>query len=188
MKNTSANGGQGSQQQLRGGINNPAWVEGGHKNNAAFAVGGWFWLEATGQGTIMATSEIFWTNDPGWAFTTMGASGLGFYARTGGSQGLIASVGTAVSRNAWHYLAMSIDEATGSIWFQVDGTVTLVGPGAFTLSDASASAGRLCIGSNIAGHWSLLLNSRCGAAFGWSGTLAPAKMPTVFNATRSRFE
>lgn len=190
MKNTSANGGQGSQQQLRGGIANPAWAENGHKNNAAFAVGGWFWLEATGQGTIMATSEIFWTNDPGWAFTTMSPlAGLGLYAipASSGSQGLIASAALPISASAWHYLAMSVDEATGSVWFQVDGTVTLVGPGAFTFNNTSGATNRLCIGSNIAGHWSLLQNSRCGAAFAWSGTLPPAKMPTVFNATRSRF-
>lgn len=189
MKNTSSGTGQASQQQLRGGINNPSWADNGHKNNAAFAVGGWFWLESNNQGTIFATSEIFWTNDSGWAFTTMGASGLGLYAKAAGSgsQALIASVGTAVSRNAWHYLAMSVDEANGSVWFQVDGTVTLVGPGAFSFDDTNAPDGRLCIGSNTVGHWSLGLNSRCAAAFGWSGVLAPAKMPTVYNVTRGRF-
>lgn len=163
----------------------PTFISSLHRNNGKGSLAGWFWMQNGGDTmTFFATSEIFWTNDQGFALAASGGANLGFWNRTGGSQGQILG-GADVLPGQWTFIAMGLDEAATQLYVQVDATQTLKTD--YTSADTTGPDGKMHIGTNSLAHWSNGLNWRWNCAFAWDDYMTPTEMLAVYNATKDRF-
>jgi hypothetical protein len=164
------------------------WMTNAHKDNAAFTFMFWFYADTLGT-TQMLTGTV---GSPGTGFrvrvTTSGYISLQAFnaSATVVDQDTSAEL-VPVTENAWNYVAVSIDEATGTdgIIFNVNGT-TVLDPSTYTSPSTGAAGNNLNLAAGGGANSPLLATNRLAMVCAWSRALSESSLNSLYNATNDR--
>lgn len=169
-----------------------SWWENLHKDSAAFTIAGWYRLVApttNGNGFLVTMTGAY--TDIGIAFGTSPTTSAPYVSgclyldcsNGSGTAALRAAGTTVVPDDSDVFIAVSFNEATGSLIFQVGAAQESLS--SKTYSSPSASAATYTLGLILAGGVaavaSEVLNRLYKAAF-WSTALSAADLTSIYNA------
>lgn len=172
---------------------NETWMQNLHKDNANYTLV--FFVYKVGVPTFLMSD-----NDGS------SSTGVLFSARSGGADRIeifiFNGVGTVLSKtsdsavppNAWHMIAVSLNEATGAGggFFYLDGAYAQVG-GSDTFSSTYSSPSAGSAGSTMhlcslgTGNTPVVTGTLCFATAAWSTALTKANLDAIWTAMRGRF-
>jgi hypothetical protein len=173
---------------------NETWMNNLHKDNAAFSFMFWFYADTLGTnqhlaGTIGNTASRFGVKV---RVTTSGYISLQVFDGDAGGTATVLDQDTSaettpVTENAWNFVAVSINEATGTdgLIFNVNGT-NVLDDSTYTSPDTSAASARLQIGSSGNAVLPLLATSRLAMVCAWDRALTGASLTALEAATDDR--
>lgn len=180
------------------GANSDTWVNALHKDNATFTLLFWLYVVTSGFSdeaeTLFATGtyldEIgcyFIVRDDTAAIEFKVVNGDG--STTVMSQGS-TSEGLFANTNAWNMIAVTQNEATGTMKWYVNGnTATNSAASTYTSPSASNITAGAYIGSNTDREdaWQFSSGVRFGIFAAWDRVLSTAEISSIYNATKTRF-
>jgi len=171
---------------------NETWMNNLHKDNAIFAVVAWLYavaVTAGQEGTIFGTPDHAVDEGAKLYLDENEIPTLAVWSPSGNA--LTATSGSAVGLNAWHFIAVSLDEAVGANGglLVVDG-VTTTFTSTYTTPSSGAAAYTMEIGAGGNGTATGILpsGSRIGMFAAWEGVaLTQTQLNALYMSTRGRF-
>lgn len=169
---------------------NPTWVNDLHKDNAIFTLACWFYSPNVATGI---TEGLFGDTDFGSASAGMyfgagvikdGDIGIEV-AKGAGSDG--ATTTATISSATWTFLAVSLNETTASLIFQINATQETK---SFSYSSPLSSAAPYAAKIGDIGDASRPIRNggRLQSSLAWGGTaLSTTQLSSLFQATRAKF-
>lgn len=171
---------------------NETWMDNLHKNNATFTIAGWFYTSTTNDDHVLFGTGAATT---GIVVKAHGDGTVRINVYNGSSSELEITTSDAMSDEAYHFFALSLDEAGGSSgsFFYLDGDYMQVSSadtfnGAYS-SPSSDAASTMEIGGRP-GSGSpdeLLSGDRIAGFMAWSTNLSKANLDTLYASTKVRF-
>lgn len=172
---------------------NPTWLENFHKDSAAFTIGTWIYVPST----LNTYSGIF--GNAG----RLGADGIVFmvystidelriYVRGNTSSVLVKGTDSAVTTDAWTFLAVSIDEATGTdggFFYEKGSFLQVDSSNYFDATYTSPSTNSAEYKASVAGPsvHNIQTGFRLGGVLVWDSVLTKAELDTFYNTTKDRY-
>jgi hypothetical protein len=166
---------------------NETWMHALHKDNALFSSVQWVYSASpTSNNKLWGTRGA--SGNTGCVLT-LGTSNLNFIVQNAGAGVLSQSTAGLPSANAWHFVAMSLDEAAGAngLKLVLDGAVS-----SLTSTYSSPAAGNasftLQIGAGGNSNAPVANNTRIAMHLMWQGVaLTVEQLAALYQATRRRF-
>lgn len=169
---------------------NETWMNNLHKNNATFTIAMWFRLASlpgSSQGLAGAYAATSPPTDIGWEVNVGSASLFGFTAYSGGAVARSVFTTGAVSAAQWLFGVISVDEAAGTGFVQVNSTQEAKTT-TYTSPSASNANATMRIGDGGDGAAPIASGGRIASTAVWEGiSITTAQALTLFEATRAKF-
>jgi len=169
---------------------NPTWLQNFHKDNAALTIVGIVFNPTGGNAGALPICGTTRTTGTGFFYWGNGGPHQ-FVAKNGGSDAINKSGGT-ISENAWHFLAVSLNEATGAgggflykdgAYDQVSGSDTFTST--YSSPSASSSTDTLEIGSNGNAQFLTVNGGRMQGVMIFDTALSKADLDTLYAAVKA---
>jgi hypothetical protein len=164
------------------------WMTNAHKDNAAFTFMFWFYADTLGTAQMLAgTMGNFVT---GFRIRVTTTGNISFQVSNAG--GTVADQSNSgeisgVTENAWNFVAVSINEATGTdgLIFNINGATDL-DTSTYTSPSAAAASNNLNLAAGGGADAPLLATSRLAMVCAWSRALSESSLNSLYNATNDR--
>lgn len=169
---------------------NETWMQNIHKDNARYTFISWIY-------PITGVNNMIIGNNGG----TSGSGGIGFQFGTPSTDNVTMRIGsnvapltvmnknsvTTVSNAAWHFIAASVDEATGTGYFQKN-TVQETFVSTYNTPSAGSATYTTEVGARGNANSPMPNGSRVASLAAWEGVfLSQAQIDSIFQATRGTF-
>jgi hypothetical protein len=165
---------------------NESWMNAIGQNSALFTMAGWVYMTAN-------TKALAGTDDPdvnnsSWQFVVTSGTKMLFRAFNATGDAVNMTSSAAFPLNAWTFFAVSVNEAAGTGFLQINSTQE-----SFTTTYASPLAPGSAVAMRIAalggGTLQPASGSRYGAFMAWQGgtNLSTAQGSNLFQATRGKY-
>ena len=183
-----------------------AWQETLHKDGAIFSMVMWIYpTDNTDGGALLGTSNDNGNSARGfrWHLSTSGVNGPKAAMRHGAAIGMGAASTTPLTQDAWNFVGLTIDEATGSGggFHYLNGSYNQVGGAdTFDATYTSPSASGMDGAMRILGQVTILSDpytydgyqpttgTRCAMVGCWQGSvLSKANMDSIYAESRGRY-
>jgi hypothetical protein len=165
---------------------NETWMNNMHKNNAKFTITSWFRFGTDGGQGLCGNLDVSGGNTLGWECNIGTLELFGFTVYNGaGSGGMDMYTTDDVSIGSWLFGAITVDEAAGTGYVQINGTQESRTT-TYTLPSSSNSTTTMRIGDN--GVAKLSNGSRMASISIWEGvSLSAQNLMDIYNLTRVKF-
>jgi hypothetical protein len=166
---------------------NEAWMITLHKNNAAGTFIVWYYADTLGATQALVGDIGAFGTGTGFSFNVNAAANPQWHVRTAGTIDLVVSSTSAVTENAWNFVAASIDESIGAggLIFNVNGTADTA-DSTYTTPTTNAPSFGLNLGSQGDLTNTLPATSRMAMVCAWSRALTSDSLTAIYNATNDR--
>lgn len=168
---------------------NPSWVQGFHKDSAKFSLATWMYFGAlTGSQYIFADCVPLTNTGFAWRLDNSTPDRLTAFAGSGTAQRFEYTGTVTLVANAWHFLALTIDEAANAGQFAINNSIENFAV-TYTSPSTSDAAEALRIGARGDGGGTPLANgSRIHCMQAWDQrVLSAGELRALFLATRGKF-
>ncbi len=173
-----------------------AWMETLHKNNAVFTIIHWFYKVSDSN----IRSHVGTLNSGGTGMDFEHSAGdritIAIFDDAGNATVLdvTADVGSAISNDSWHFVAVSLDEPTGAggSFFYLDGAIAQVSSSdkfdATYSSPSTSGSNEMQIGAGGFNNQNFISGTRSAELAIWQGTaLTEANLDAIYANTLARF-
>lgn len=164
-----------------------AWFQSLHKDNAKFTLANWVYKAAAGLPGRMFSTAGGNNTDTGIEFALFGSNiELGVRKGSGGAS-YVAQQAVTLTNDAWHFFAVSVDEAAATGIFQVNLNQYNFAP-TYVTPSAGNSTSVPILYSDYNASLPAANGTRSGNSFAWSPrALTAQQLMALFYATRGKW-
>lgn len=181
---------------FRAAQSNPAWITNIHKNSAIFTLAQWVYLHNVGSTSVpwggmgdAGNADGFAYNgfQFGYSSSVLRRLNLAISNEATVDWVYLKNSSAACNNNAWNFCAVSMNEAAGTLQFQINGTSESYTSQSYSSPAAGNAEATMEIGAIGAGTGKVASGSRSNSALGWSRELSASELASLYNASKAKF-